>query len=79
MTDDVLIALLVAGVLLGAAGAFGVTRSGLTGWRRAALGGGAFVIGLVAPLSIALGLIVYRNVTDPVPNVFIQPGPAPKR
>ena len=79
MTDEVLITLFVAGALLGGAGAFGVMRSRLAGWRRAALASGAFVVGLVAPLSIALGLIAYRNITDPAPNVFVQPGPAPKR
>jgi hypothetical protein len=78
MTDELLITLLVAGVLLGATGVFGVVRSRFGGWQRAALVGGVFVAGLLAPLSIALGLIAYRNMTDPAPNVFVQPGPAPK-
>jgi hypothetical protein len=79
MYDEVLIALLIAGALLGTATAFLVMRSRLAGWRRLALASGAFLVSLILPLSITLGLIAYRNITDPVPNVFIQPGPAPKR
>ncbi len=79
MFDEVLIALLIAGALLGTATALLVMRSRFVGWRRLALASGVFLVGLILPLSIALGLIAYRNITDPVPNVFMQPGPAPKR
>jgi hypothetical protein len=79
MYGEVLIALLIAGGLLGTATAFLVMRSRFVGWRRLALASGAFLVGLILPLSIALGLIAYRNITDPVPNVFMQPGPVPKQ
>ena len=78
MTDELLVTLLVGGALLGAAGALRVVRSRFGGWQRAALAGGVFVVGLFVPLSIALGLIAYRNIADPAPNVFIQPAPASK-
>jgi len=78
MTDELLITLLATGLFLGAASAFGVARSRFRGWQRAALVSGAFVVGLAAPVSLALGLIAYRNMTDPAPNAFVQPGPATK-
>ena len=76
MSNALLIGLFATGAAVGIAGALAVMRCRLSGWRRIAAVGGTFVLGLVFPFAVALGVVAYQNAADPAPNVFLQPGPA---
>ena len=75
MSDEFLLGLLAIGAAIGAGGVIVVTRSRLGGWQRVAVASVTFLVGAIAPIAVALAVVAYRNITDPAPNVFVQPSP----